>query len=225
MRAPHTKSTSGLCHADYLQFVCTCQPGGVCGHVMLKHPLKVSDPQCPAGFLQLCDRIDIVPSHPRRFVFFLHVVRRPRCPFYLTVGAGVGDASASATHALLVNVLQDVFSRLTSMFFVLHRFLSMTPPPSSHRSGLLHRFLAFPGRQNLPHYRRHHQRPRHRARRPLSSAHHRILFRRQPVSPFRIPPHRCTLSERFTAFAVFDCRRGLKGSHVCPFLNACDGPR
>jgi len=30
------------------------------------------------------------------------------------LGFGVGDASASATHALLLTVLQDVFSRLTS---------------------------------------------------------------------------------------------------------------
>lgn len=31
-------------------------------------------------------------------------------------GFGVGNASASATHALLLTVLQDAFSRLTSLF-------------------------------------------------------------------------------------------------------------
>jgi hypothetical protein len=32
----------------------------------------------------------------------------------LSLGFGVGNASASATHALLLTVLQDAFSRLTS---------------------------------------------------------------------------------------------------------------
>jgi len=78
--------------------------------------------------------------------------------FYVTesiLGFGVGNASASATHALLLTVLQDAFSRLTSQY-VPHRFTSflilylmMITATFSDRGCILHRNISLPRGKNI----------------------------------------------------------------------------
>ncbi|RDB30290.1 RUS1 family [Hypsizygus marmoreus] len=48
-------------------------------------------------------------------------------------GFGVGDPSATATHALLITVVQDVFSRLTTIFGAYHFGSSLVPEAKTYR--------------------------------------------------------------------------------------------
>ena len=59
------------------------------------------------------------PREPYLKVYMLSVLQSPRSDKVAFLGHGIGRADASATDAMLLPVLQDAFSRLTSRFFIL----------------------------------------------------------------------------------------------------------
>lgn len=75
---------------------------------------QVSDFECTAGILQFLGGTARFKSCIRRLVCSLVDPNLRILTFGTLTGHGVGNADASATDALLLTILQDIFGRLVS---------------------------------------------------------------------------------------------------------------